>query len=108
MRLGATFYVATSAICFAGAASNIHPAELDFSAYSKVMFVFSSKASEVTKEFRHLPANGRAIADMTGRIERELKATWPPRYYLLDRDLKVIEAQEKVLEFPSFLKRVRP
>lgn len=82
--------------CSECAKNKFDPARLDLSSFSQVILVFTSSVEQIRAAQLELPGHARVLADTRGELAMHLNAHYQPRFYLLDRGLRLRKLQGDV------------
>lgn len=89
--------------------SKLDPELINTSSFKQVIILFTSKKEDVIKADFHFPNNVRVVAGFDAARAHELNAFYTPRFYLLDRRLRVRKVQRSPADRPDwYLKAMRP
>ncbi len=82
--------------CSECAKNKFDPARLDLSSFSQVIVVFTSSVEQIRAAKLELPEHVRVVSDVRGELAMRLNAYYQPRFYLLDRGLRLRKLQGDV------------
>lgn len=69
------------------------PDKLDLDNFSQVIFIFTSGVDQIRKVRIDFPRHARVVSDPRGQLSLKLNAYYQPRFYLLDRGLRLRKLQ---------------